>query len=263
LGKGPSRCHCPCVGSRACVPSPSHSWWPRREVSGCEPDCVRPWPTKPCFELWAPISVVWLATILPGDAVWAWVTTSGRFANAPPQQSSSRWAGTITRMTNDQWQPELLNLANRRLGLRRAIRSIRRRLAAPVGGRQGPVHGYATRAERYAKQRRLQRLETELVEVEDRLRGGRVSVCRGGRRQARLRHNLDRIGVELAASEWRARWQAKRWFLTADGDATKRWGNETIRVHPDEQWLELRLPTRWPIYPTRPGARAPTVRRVR
>jgi hypothetical protein len=166
-------------------------------------------------------------------------------------------------MTNDQWQPELLNLANRRLGLRRAIRSIRRRLAAPVGGRQGPVHGYATRAERYAKQRRLQRLETELVEVEDRLRGGRVSVCRGGRRQARLRHNLDRIGVELAASEWRARWQAKRWFLTADGDATKRWGNETIRVHPDEQWLELRLPTRWPIYPTRPGARAPTVRRVR
>ena len=78
-----------------------------------------------------------------------------------------------------------------------------------LGGRQGPVHGYATRAERYAKQRRLQRLETELVEVEDRLRGGRVSGCRGGRRQARLRHNLDRIGVDLAESEWRARWQAK------------------------------------------------------
>jgi hypothetical protein len=26
-------------------------------------------------------------------------------------------------------------------------------------------------------------------------------------------------------------------------DATKRWGNETIRVNPEQQWLELRLPT--------------------
>jgi hypothetical protein len=172
---------------------------------------------------------------------------------AATQQSSSRWAGTITRVSNDQWQRELQNLANRRLGLRRAIRSIRRRLAAPVGGRQGAVHGYATRAERYAKQRRLQRLEAELVEVEDRVRGARVSVCRGGRRLARLRHSLDRVDVDLTEVEWRARWQAKRWFLTADGDATKRWGNETIRVDPDQQWLELRLPTAMADLSNTPG----------
>jgi hypothetical protein len=43
--------------------------------------------------------------------------------------------------------------------------------------------------------------------------------------------------------EWRIRWQAARLFLHADGEAGKPWGNETIRVHPDEQWLEIRLPT--------------------
>jgi len=76
-----------------------------------------------------------------------------------------------------------------------------------------------------------------------RIQAGRVSVCRGGRRLAKLRHSLDRPEVALTAAQWRARWRAERLFLTADGDAGKRWGNETIRVHPDEQWLEVRLPT--------------------
>jgi hypothetical protein len=31
-------------------------------------------------------------------------------------------------------------------------------------------------------------------------------------------------------------------FLTADGEADKPLGNETIRVHPDEGWLEVKLP---------------------
>jgi hypothetical protein len=163
--------------------------------------------------------------------------------HAATSQSSSRWAGTITRTSNDQWQRGLTNLANHQLGLRRAVRSIRTRLAVPVGGKQGRVHGYATQAERYAKQRRLQHLEGELANVEDRLSSARVSVCRGGHRLAKLRHRLDRVDVELTEAEWQACWQARRWFLTADGDATKRWGNETIRVHPEQQWLELRLPT--------------------
>jgi hypothetical protein len=163
--------------------------------------------------------------------------------HAATSQSSSRWAGTITRTSNDQWQRGLTNLANHQLGLRRAVRSIRTRLAVPVGGKQGRVHGYATQAERYAKQRRLQHLEGELAKVEDRLSSARVSVCRGGHRLAKLRHRLDHVDVKLTEAEWQACWQARRWFLTADGDATKRWGNETIRVHPEQQWLELRLPT--------------------
>jgi hypothetical protein len=67
----------------------------------------------------------------------------------------------ITRASNDQWQRELTNLVNHRIGLRRGIRSIRMRMEVPVGGKQGRVHGYATQAERYAKQRRLQRLQAK------------------------------------------------------------------------------------------------------
>jgi hypothetical protein len=180
----------------------------------------------------------------------AWRCRQGRSDNqwtvrkrAATSQSSSRWAGTITRVSNEQWQRGLINLANHQIGLRRAARSIRTRLVVPVGGRQGRVNGYATQAERYAKQRRLQHLEAELARVEDRVRSARVSVCRGGHRLAKLRHRLAHADVELTESEWQACWQAKRWFLTADGDATKLWGNETIRVHPEQQWMELRLPT--------------------
>ncbi len=30
--------------------------------------------------------------------------------------------------------------------------------------------------------------------------------------------------------------------IAADGEADKRWGNETIRWHPDQRWLEIKLP---------------------
>jgi hypothetical protein len=154
--------------------------------------------------------------------------------------SSSRWAGTITRTSNDQWQRGYRNLLDARAGLGRAIRVIQGRLAVPVGQRGGGTRGYATQKERWAKQQRLQHLRARLARVERRLKQGRVSVCRGGRRPAKLRHHLDDAGLPVAG--WRARWQAERWFLTADGEADKRLGNETIRVHPEEGWLELKLP---------------------
>lgn len=191
--------------------------------------------------------LAWRCRLGRGDDQWA------VRKRAATSQSSSRWAGTITRASNDQWQRELTNLVNHRIGLRRGIRSIRMRMEVPVGGKQGRVHGYATQAERYAKQRRLQRLQAKLAKVEGRLDSAGVSVCRGGQRLARLRHHLDRVDVELTRAEWLAWWQAKRWFLTADGDATKQWGNETIRVHPDGQWLELRLPTPMAALSNTPG----------
>jgi hypothetical protein len=92
--------------------------------------------------------------------------------------TSSRWAGSITRTSNDQWERGRRNLLDARVGLRRACRRIRSRLAVPVGGRHGRVRGYASRAERFAKQGRLQRLEARLARVEQRLAAGRVSVCR-------------------------------------------------------------------------------------
>jgi hypothetical protein len=184
--------------------------------------------------------------------------------------ASSRWAGAITRTSNDQWLRAYKNLLDTRTGLRRASRQIRSRLAVPAGERRHQVRGYATPAERFAKQGRLQHVEARLAAVERRLAEGRVSVCRGGRRLAKLRHSVtvgdsdhhsdvDGGACRLTAAEWRARWQAERLFLTADGEADKCWGNETIRVHPDRGWLELRLPAPLAYLSNTPG-RAPTYR---
>jgi hypothetical protein len=185
--------------------------------------------------------------------------------------SSSRWAGTITRTSNDQWERGHANLLDQRVGLRRAVRRIGARLQVAVGNRQGRVRGYQSQTERFAKQRRLQHLQAKLDRVERGLAQGRVSVCRGGRRLAKLRravvgdgigngqHGQDGSKTEVARAEWRARWEAARLFLTADGEADKRWGNETIRVHPDQGWLEIRLPTPLAHLSNTPG-RAATYR---
>jgi hypothetical protein len=172
---------------------------------------------------------------------------------------SSRWAGAITRISNDQWERGLKNLLDARVGLRRAASKLRARLAVPAGVRQGRTRGYASRAERFEKQRRLRHVQARLAEVEERILTGRVSVCRGGRRLAKLRHTLDRDDTVLTVAQWRAWWEAERLFLTADGEADKPWGNETIRVHPDEGWLEIRLPTPLAHLSNTPG-RAPTYR---
>jgi hypothetical protein len=78
-------------------------------------------------------------------------------------QSSSRWAGAITRTSSDQWQRAAANLADRRTLLRRVTTTIRRRLAVPVGQRRDRVRGYASQAERCSKQGRLQHLQAALV----------------------------------------------------------------------------------------------------
>jgi hypothetical protein len=168
-------------------------------------------------------------------------------------RSSSRWAGSITRTANNQWQRGLANLSNRRIALRRASSTIQRRLAVPVGGRQGRVRGYASRAERFAKQARLQHLQAELTMVEGRLAAGRVSVCRGGRRLAKLRHTLE--DAKLTDEQWRARWRAERLFLTADGDAAYPLGNGTIVVHPEQRWCDIKMPTPLAHLANRPGGR--------
>jgi hypothetical protein len=72
-------------------------------------------------------------------------------------------------------------------------------------------------------------LTARLAGAERRAAAGRVSICRGGRRLARTRHSLGAAG--LTEAQWR-RWEAERLFLTADGEAGKAWGNETIRWHP-------------------------------
>jgi len=119
----------------------------------------------------------------------------------------------------------------------------------PVGERRG----FKTRQESYEKRRRLQHLRTRLAGVERRLEDGRVSICRGGSRLAKARHNLDAAGLSEAA--WRERWEAERLFICADGEAGQLLGNLTVRWHPDEHWLELRLPKALEHLANRPGGR--------
>jgi hypothetical protein len=155
-------------------------------------------------------------------------------------RSSSRWAGAITRASEDQRGLAERNLRAEAASLRARARKIEARLAVPTAGRRGRVRGYATRAERHGGLQRLQVLRARLAGAERRLATGRVSVCRGGRGLLRKRDHLASAG--LTAAQWRERWDAARLFLTADGEAGKPLGNETIRWNSDEGWLEIRLP---------------------
>jgi hypothetical protein len=167
--------------------------------------------------------------------------------------ASSRWAGAITRTSEDQWQLAERNLRAGAASLRARVRGIKARLAVPAGGRQGRARGYATSAERHAKTVRLQVLKARLATVDRRLETGRMSVVRGGRALLRKRASLAAAG--LTEARWREEWKAARLFLTADGEAGKTWGNETIRWNPDEQWAEVRLPAPFARLGNRPHGR--------
>lgn len=154
--------------------------------------------------------------------------------------SSSRWAGSITRASEDQYQLSVRSLFDERASLRRAIAKIRQRLAVRCGRRVGGIRGYPSVAERGQKQRRLQVLTARLAEVERRIEAGHPPVVVGGRRLAKVRHGLADAG--LTQAEWRERWHAARMFLTADGQSGAPHGNYTISVDPASGTIALVLP---------------------
>jgi IS605 OrfB family transposase len=167
--------------------------------------------------------------------------------------SSSRWAGAITRTSEDQWSLAERNLRADRTSLQARAGRIEARLAVPAGGRDGRVRGYATPAERHAKAIRLQSLKARLAAVGRRLEAGAVPVVRGGKALLRKRGNLAAAG--MAEAQWRGQWESARLFLTADGEKDKAWGNETIRWNPDEGWLEIKLPAPLAPLANRPHGR--------
>ncbi|MDT0574552.1 transposase, partial [Streptomyces sp. DSM 3412] len=79
--------------------------------------------------------------------------------------SSSRWAGSITKATHDQWalarRCQLAHIQNLEAG----IRAIGDRLALPVGerGTKRAPGGYRSRREWHAKSRRLRVLRDRLA----------------------------------------------------------------------------------------------------
>ena len=95
-------------------------------------------------------------------------------------QSSSRWAGAITRTTEDQVRLAEQNLRATRSGLRARVTVIEARLAVPAGERNGRVRGYATVAERHAKALRLRSLQARLARAERQLAAGTVSARSAG-----------------------------------------------------------------------------------
>ncbi|MGW4818310.1 IS200/IS605 family accessory protein TnpB-related protein [Streptomyces sp. NPDC004227] len=156
-------------------------------------------------------------------------------------ESSSRWAGSITKSTHDQWALARRGQLAHLYSLRAGVEMIRSRLAQPVGakGVKGLPGGYRSEREWFAKARRLHVLEDRLERVRADWEAGRVRVVRGGKKLARTRHHLKAAG--LTEEQWRLRWEAERWFLQADGESGKRYGNETIRVTPDGE-VSIRLP---------------------
>jgi len=155
-------------------------------------------------------------------------------------RSSSRWAGAITRTSEDSYQLARRNQIAHISTLRSRIRTITTRLRCPVAGSDDTGIGYASVGERRQKQRRAQVLAAELARAQAALEHGNLSVCRGGSRLARNRAHLEETGQ--TAEQWSAQWSAARLFLCADGEKDKAWGNETIRWHPVDHWVEIKLP---------------------
>ncbi|MET9675991.1 IS200/IS605 family accessory protein TnpB-related protein [Streptomyces sp. NPDC006482] len=156
-------------------------------------------------------------------------------------QSSSRWAGSITKATHDQWALSRRCQLAHIQGLEAGVRTLIHRLSQPIGdkGTKKAPGGYRSKGEWFQKSRRLHTLEHRLDTARADREAGVVHVVRGGKKLARNRHNLQ--AAQLTELEWRERWEAERWFLAADGESGKRFGNETIRVAPGGE-VSIKLP---------------------
>ncbi|WP_460340580.1 IS200/IS605 family accessory protein TnpB-related protein [Actinoallomurus acanthiterrae] len=156
-------------------------------------------------------------------------------------ESSSRWAGAITKATHDQWALARRNQLAYIHSLEDGIATLSHRLSLPVGqpGTKHAPGGYRSADEWHAKSRRLATLRARHAAATVDWRTGRVRVVRGGKRLANTRHHLEEAG--LTKEQWRAKWEEARWFLAADGESGKRFGNETIRITPDGQ-ISIKLP---------------------
>lgn len=156
-------------------------------------------------------------------------------------ESTSRWAGAITKATHDQWALARRAQAAHIRSLADGAAMIEYRLSLPLGakGAGGKPGGYRSRREWFVKSRRLAALQDRLRQAEAQRAAGQVRVVRGGKRLLHKRLHLAEAG--LTEKQWRQQWEAARWFLSADGEAGKKYGNETLRVTGDGQ-VSVRLP---------------------
>ena len=121
---------------------------------------------------------------------------SGRWAERKrllTQESSSRWAGSITKATHDQWALARRGRLAHVQHLEAGVRTIAHRLSLPIGqkGSKGAPGGYRSKREWFAKTRRLHVLEDRLQAARADWEAGLVHVVRGGKRLLNTRHHLD------------------------------------------------------------------------
>ncbi|MHB1575258.1 MAG: IS200/IS605 family accessory protein TnpB-related protein [Candidatus Dormibacteria bacterium] len=179
------------------------------------------------------------------EKVWA------QRKRAVTKESSSRWAGAITKASNDAYATARRNQLRQRADLTRAIATLeekielschsakeRGELRAMRAGRKLKF-GYCSELELAMKRQRLQHLRARRARLDQELDAGRVHITRGGKCLLRHRLHLDQAGI--TKEQWRALWDASRWWITANGESGKHFGNETIRLSP-EGVLEVDLP---------------------
>jgi IS605 OrfB family transposase len=165
-------------------------------------------------------------------------------------QSSARWANAIIAGNDTQTRLARDGQYRHIIGLRAAIATIEKRIAAPTDNTLTPQQrrarrkaklpkGYATHAERFQKQRRVQVLRDELGRVSADWDNHRVHVVAGGKRLAKTRHSL--VAANLTLPEWREEWECARDRIDAIRSGDEPFGNLTITVTPDGE-VSLRLP---------------------
>jgi hypothetical protein len=146
-------------------------------------------------------------------------------------QSSARWASAIIGANDGHYWLARDAQYRHIIGLRAAIATIDKRLSAPtrdtltaedckVLRKARQPKGYATQAERFQKQRRVQHLRAQLARVESDRDDKLVHVTDGGKRLAKSRHNL--TAAELTLSEWHERWDCARYRIQATVAAMNR-----------------------------------------
>ncbi len=112
------------------------------------------------------------------------------------KESSSRWAGSITKASHDQWALARRGQLAHIRSLEAGIATIMHRLSLPVGekGSKKAPGGYRSKHEWHAKSRRLHLLDDRLQAVRADREAGVVRVVRGGKRLLNARHHLEAFG---------------------------------------------------------------------
>ena len=185
-----------------------------------------------------------------------WATRKRRITS----ECSSRWAGWVTKSSNDAYSLAVRNQRRALTDKEKATLVIAKKLALPVhtkAERKSLIaaeaerakaasrkprrldFGYRSSHEHAMKRRRLSQLDLEIAGLRCDIAAGAVHITRGGKNL--LRNRLHLKDAVIGQDEWRARWHAKRWGFGANGEAGKHYGNETIRVSPDGV-VEVDLP---------------------